>query len=131
MRASSTQTICASFQPEAELDGEGNRDRLADGAEDLADAGQVPQQARAAVAADDSLGGAAEVQVNGVKAGVLDDAGGVGQGLRVGAEELRSNGMLVVVERQVAAALGFAHARQAVGRGELRHQEAAPGLVRW
>ena len=62
------------------------------------------------------------------KPGVLDDARGLGQRLGVGAEELRADGVLVVVEGEVAAALGFAHAGQAVGRGELGHQQAAAGL---
>ena len=114
---------------QAELDGEGNRDRLAHCAEDFADPRQVAQQARAAVTAHHALGGAAEVQVHGVEPGVLDDARGFGQRLGVGPEELRADGVLVVVEREVAAALGFAHARKAVGRGEFGHQEPAAGLL--
>ena len=90
---------------------------------------QVAQQPRAAVAAHHALGGAAEVQVHGVEPGVLDDARGFGQRLGIGPEELRADGVLVVVERQVAAALGFAHAREAVGGGELGHQQPAAGLL--
>ena len=58
-----------------------------------------------------------------------DDAGRVGQRLGVGAEELRRDGVLVVVVGEVALALGLAHARKAVGRGELGHDEAAAGLL--
>ncbi len=90
---------------------------------------QVLEQAGAAVAGDDALGGAAEVEVDDVEAGVLDDAGGVGEGLGVGAEELRGDGVLVVVVGEVALALGLAHAGEAVGRGELGHDEAAAGLL--
>ena len=90
---------------------------------------QVAQQAGAAVAGDDALGRAAEVEVDEVEAGVLDDARGVGQRLGVRAEELRRDGVLVVVVGEVALALGLAHAREAVGRGELGHDEAAAGLL--
>ncbi len=37
--------------------------------------------------------------------------------------------MLVVVVGEVALALGLAHAGEAVGGGELRHDEAAAGLL--
>ena len=113
----------------AELDGEGNGDGGADGLEDALDLRQVAQEAGAAVAGDDALGRAAEVEVDEVEAGVLNDAGGVGEGLGVGAEELRGDGVLVVVVGEVALALGFAHAGEAVGGGELRHDEAAAGLL--
>ena len=93
------------------------------------DAGQVAQQAGAAVAGDDALGGAAEVEVDDVEAGVLADAGGLGEGLGVGAEELCGDGVLVVVVGEVALALGLAHAGEAVGRGELGHDEAAAGVL--
>ena len=81
MRASSTQTIWRVVPSQAEFYGEGDGDGVADGAEDVGDFGQVAQQAGAAVAADDALGRAAEVEVDEVEAGVLDDAGGVGEGL--------------------------------------------------
>ncbi len=71
----------------------------------------------------------AEVEVDEVEAGVLDDAGGVGEGLGVGAEELGRDGVLVVVVSEVALALGLAHAGEAVGGGELRHDETAAGLL--
>ena len=56
------------------------------------------------------------------------DAGGVGEGFRVGAEELGGDGVLVVVVGEVALALGLAHAGEAVGGGELGHDETAAGL---
>ncbi len=89
--------------------------------EDFGDEGQVAQQAAAAVAGDDAFGGAAEVEVDHVEAGVLDDAGGIGERGGIGAEELGGDGVLVVVEGEVALALGFAHAGEAVGGGELGH----------
>jgi hypothetical protein len=57
------------------------------------------------------------------------DARGVGERLGVGAEELRADGVLVVVEGEVALALGLAHAGEAVGGGELGHEQAAAGLL--
>ena len=114
---------------EAELDGEGNRHGGADSLEDLPDQGQVAKQAAASVAGDDALGGAAEVQVDEIEAGVLDDACGVGQRGWIRAEELRGDRVFVVVEGEVALALRLAHASEAVGRGELGHDQAAAGLL--
>ena len=100
--------------------------------EDLLNCGQIAQQAAAAVAVDDALRRAAEIEIDEIEAGVLADARAVGECLGVGAEELRGDGMLVVVVREVALALGLAHAAEAVGGGELGHDEAAAGdLVRW
>ena len=58
-----------------------------------------------------------------------NDARRLGERLGIGSEQLRSDGVLVVVESQVAAALGFAHPREAVGGGEFRHQQPASGLL--
>ena len=113
----------------AELDGEGDGDRAANGLEDGLDLREVAQEAGAAVAGDDTLCGTTEIQVYEIEAGVLDDAGGIGEGLGVGAEELGRDGVFVVVVGEVALALGFAHAGEAVGGGELRHDEAATGLL--
>ena len=113
----------------AELDRERNSDGGADGFEDALDLRKIFEESGAAVARDDTLGWAAEVEVNEVEAGVLNDAGGVGESLGVGAEELRRDGVLVVVVGEVALALGLAHAGEAVGRGELRHDEATAGLL--
>ena len=121
--------MCLSFQPMRNLTVKGMVTAAADGLEDALDLREVAQQAGAAVAGDDALGGAAEVEVDEVEACVLDDAGGVGEGLGVGAEELRGDGVLVVVVGEVALALGLAHAGEAVGGGELRHDEAAAGLL--
>jgi len=114
---------------EAELYGERNADGFAHLAEDFADLGQVAQQARASVAADDALGWAAQVEVYGVEAGVFDDSCCIRERFGVGAEELGADGMFVVVEGQIALALGFSHAGEAVGGGELGHQQAAAGLL--
>ena len=114
---------------EAVLDGEGNCNCGAHRFEDGGDEGQVAEEAAASIAGDDAFGGAAEVEVDHVEAGLLDDAGGVGEGGGVGAEELGGDGVLVVVEGEVALALGFAHAGEAVGGSELGHDEAAAGLL--
>src|SRR5262249_39088098 len=47
--------------------------------------------------------------------------------IRIAAEKLGGDRVLVFVKVQVALALGFARAEQAVGGGELRHQQAAAG----
>src|SRR6185437_10339364 len=60
----------------AKFDRERNRDGFADGAEDFTDSGQVAEQAGAAIAADDALGRATEVEIDQVKAGFFDDARG-------------------------------------------------------
>ena len=113
----------------AELDGKRDGDGGAYSTEDALDGRQVAQQAGAAIAANDALGRTAKVEVDEVEAGVLDDAGGVGEGFGVGAEELRGDGVLIVVVGEIALALGLAHAGEAVGRGELGHDEAAAGLL--
>lgn len=113
----------------AELYGERDGDRAADGLEDALDLREIAQEAGATVAGDDALGGAAEVEVYEVEACVLNDAGRVGEGIGVGAEELGGDGVLVVVVGEVALALGLAHAGETVGGGELRHDEAAAGLL--
>jgi hypothetical protein len=114
---------------EPELHGEGNRDGLADPLEDDLDERQVAQQTGAAVAVHDALGRAAEVQVDDIEARILADACAVGERLGVRAEDLRGDRVLVLVVGQVALALGLAHAREAVGGGELRHDEAAAGVA--
>ena len=78
--------------------------------------------------ADDPLGRAAQIQIHKVKAGLLDNPRRLGQRLRIGPEELRADGVLVVVEGQIAPALGLPHPGQAIGRGELGHQQPAAGL---
>ena len=109
----------------AELDGEGDGDCAANRLEDDLDLREVAQEAGAAVAGDDAFGWTTEIEVDEIEAGVLDDAGGVGEGLGVGAEELGRDGVFVVVVSEVALALGLAHAGETVGGGELRHDEAA------
>ena len=113
----------------AELDGEGDGDGGANRAEDALDGRQVAQQAGAAIAANDALGRAAEVQVDEIEAGVLDDARGVCEGGRIRPEQLRRYRVLVVVVGEVALALDLAHTGKTVGGGELRHDEAAAGLL--
>ena len=113
---------------QAELHRERNLHRLAHGLENLFDPRQIAQQARAAVGADDLLGGAAEIEIDQVEAAFLNDASGLSQRFWVGAEELRADGMFVLVEGEVAAALGLAHAAETVGGGEHGNQQAAAGL---
>ena len=107
----------------AELDGERDFYSGADRLEDFAEQREVAEEAGAA-ALHDFFGGAAEVDVDGVVAEVLDHSGGVGHDLRVGAEELRGDGVLVFLEIKVAESFVGA-AGDAFGAGELGHQQAA------
>jgi hypothetical protein len=49
--------------------------------------------------------------------------------VRIAAEKLRGDGMFVCVEMQVAFGLLILLAQHAVGRGELRHDEAAAAEI--
>ena len=89
---------------------------------------QVAQQARAAVRADHSLGRAAQIQIHQVEAGLFDNPRRLGQRLGIGSEELRADGVFVVVEGQIALALALPHPGQAISRGEFGHQQPAAGL---
>ena len=113
----------------AKLDGEGNLHGGADGLEDVADERQIAQQAGASVAGDDLAGGAAEVEIDEVEAHILDDLRGFRERGRIAAEELRRDGMLVAVEREVALGLLVLVADDAVGRGELGHHESAAAEI--
>ncbi len=115
--------------PHAELDRKGDRHGGADAFEDDLDQGQVAQQTGPAVAGDDALGRAAEVQIDEIEAGILADARGIRKRLRVRPEELCGDWVLVVVVGQVALALHLPHARQTIGGGELGHDEPATGLL--
>ncbi len=97
-------------------------------AKDLADLRQIAQQARPAIASHHALRRAAQVQVDGVKARILHDPRSLGQRLRIRSEQLRPDGMLIVVERQIAPPLRLPHPRKPVRRSELRHQQPAPRL---
>ena len=112
-----------SSQPARTLIGERNFHGGADGTEDFAQQREIAKKAGAA-ALDDFFGGAAEVDVHGVVAEVFDHARGVGHDLRTGAEELRGDGVLVFLEIEIAESFLRA-AGDALGAGELGHQEAA------
>ena len=86
----------------AELHGERNRDGGADFAQHPLHQRQIAQQAGAAVALHHLVHRAAEVDIEDVEAQVLADARGVGHHGRIGAEELRGDGVLFGVEIQIA-----------------------------
>ena len=79
----------------AELAGKGDFHRRSYGAQNVFDQGQVSEQSRSAIAFDDFLDRAAEVEVDRVKAEILDDAGGVGENLRIGSKKLCGDRMLI------------------------------------
>ncbi len=115
--------------PGAKLHRERNRHRRAHRLEDIADERQVAQQPRAAIALHDLLRRAAEVQIDQVEAEVLHHARGVGQRRGIAAEELRRDGVLVAIERQVLLGLLVLVADDAVGRGELGHHQTAAAQI--
>src|SRR6202042_1581442 len=88
--------------PGAKLDRKWNRHRSSNRLEDFSDGRQVAKQARTAVTLHDLLRRAAKVQVDQIKAESFDHAGGFGHDLRIAAEELRRDGMLVFVKVQIA-----------------------------
>src|SRR5206468_9897993 len=109
--------------------GKGNFHSCTDGFENLADGGKVAQQAGTSVALDDFFRGAAQVQVDQVEAQAFDHAGSLGHDLRIAAEKLRRDGVLVFVEVKIALGLLVFLAEDAVGRGELGHDESASAQV--
>src|SRR5439155_5840042 len=109
----------------AELHGKRNLYRGADALKDGADARQIAQQSRTTVALHHAFGRTAKIQVNDIEAQLLHNLGGAGENFRVAAKKLRRDRMFVLVEMQIALALGLAAAEESVGRGELGHDEAA------
>src|SRR2546421_10036045 len=84
----------------AELDGQRDLYRRADGAKNIFQQGQLAEQAGAA-AFHDFLGGAAEVDVHGVVTKVLDHLRRFGHDSRIRAKKLRRDGMLVFLEVEI------------------------------
>jgi len=81
-------------------------------------------RSKPAAALHDFFGGTAEINIHGVEAEVFDHFCSFRHDCRICAEKLRGNGMLVLLKKEVAIDfLGVA--RDAFGRGELRHQQAA------
>ena len=95
----------------------------ANGAEENFKVRQIAQQAGAA-ALHDFFHGAAEIDVDVVEAEMFGERGGRSHHLLIGAEDLRGDGMLVVVEIKVVQCAGGI-ASEAFGAGELGHDEAA------
>src|SRR6266852_3498055 len=112
----------------AEFHGEGNLHGGSHRFENLADQRQIAQQAGAAVALHDFLRRAAEVQVDKIEAQVFHQARGIGQYCRTAAKELGRDRVLVFVEMKVASP-NAKIAQDAVGRGELGHNQAASAEV--
>ena len=105
------------------FDRERDSDNGANGAEENFEMRQVAQKARAA-ALDDFFHRTAEIDVHVVEAEILGEGGGGSHHFGIRAEDLRGDGMLVVVEiKVVQGASGIA--REAFGAGEFGHDEAA------
>ena len=113
----------------AEFHGEGNLHGAAHRFENLADRRQIAQQAGASVALHDFFRRAAQIQIDQIEAQALDHARGLGHHLRIAAEKLRRNRVLVFIEVEIALGLLIFLAEHAVGRGELGHDQAASAQV--
>ena len=128
IRASSTQTMSASFQPRRNFTVKGIVTALRTARKISPMRGRSRSRPEPPLRAHHPLGRAAQIQVHQVEAGLLHNPRRLGQRLGIGAEELRADGVLVVVEGQIALALGLPHPRQPIGRGELGHQQPAARL---
>ena len=117
----------------AAFHGKRDGDGLADGSQEALHQGQIAQQTGPAVALDHLVDGAAEVDIDDVEPEVLANARGIRHDVGIGAEELRGDGAFLAFEFQVAqCAGGLARAERsadAVGAGELRHEQAAPAQI--
>ena len=123
MRATSTATILLFVPAGANFDRERNADGGANGAEKNFEMRQIAQQAGAA-ALHDFFHRAAEIDVDMVEAEIFGERGGGSHHFRIGAENLRGDGMLVVVEIKIVQRAGGI-AREAFGAGEFGHDQAA------
>ena len=90
------------LEPAPHLDRHGDGDGVRDGGHDPAGAVGIVQQRRACAGLRHLLHGAAEVDVDQVGARLLDHARRLGHRLRLGAEDLDGEGMLVGGDAQVA-----------------------------
>src|SRR5579883_1463696 len=114
------------FAPaQAHLHRDGAIDRVDDGSHDLLAPLDVAQARGTAVDLRDFWGGAAEVDVDDVRAAFAHDARGFGHDLRVVAPELRAHGFLeAVLIDHLHRALGARRVLQRVGRDEFGHGQA-------
>jgi len=117
----------------AELHGERNGNRLADFAQQAFHQRQIAQQTGAAIAFHYLVDGAAEVDVENVKAKIFANACGIGHDGGVGAEKLRRDRMLLRLEGQVfQSASGLARVARgadAMRARELGHDQPAATQV--
>lgn len=95
---------------------------------------QVAEQARASVTLDHFFDGTAEINIDGIKTDIFTGSGGVGHHLRVAAKELGGDGAFGFFEgeiphRKVAFDGGARRFDDAVGTGELGHEQAAAALM--
>ena len=107
----------------ANFDRERDSDSGANGAEKNFEMRQIAQQAGAA-ALHDFFHRAAEIDVDMVEAEILGERGGGSHHFGIGTENLRGDGMFVVVEVEIVQSAGGI-AREAFGAGEFGHDKAA------
>ncbi len=114
---------CPELYRERNLDGRANR------FEDLANRRQVAQQPRSAIALDHLLRRTAQVEINQVEAEILDHPRRVRHYSRIAAKKLGRDGMLVLVEVQVALGFLVFCPKNSVRRSELGHNQPASAQV--
>ena len=107
----------------AKLDSQRNFDGGADGLENIFEQREIAQQTGTA-ALDDFFRRTTEIDVHRVVAQVFDHFCGFRHDGGISAEKLRRDGMLVFLEIEIAQSF-FRAARDSVGAGELRHEQAA------
>ena len=123
MRATSTATMLFSSQPERILIVSGMRTAARTARKQFFEMRQIAQQSRAA-ALHHFFHRAAEIDVDLIEAEIFGKRGGRGHHARIGAENLRGDGMLVLVEIKIVQRARRI-ARQPFGAGEFRHDQAA------
>ena len=113
----------------AELHRKGDLYGGANSFKDFSDGGKIAQQARPAVALDDLLRRTTEIQVDQVETKAFDHARGFCHDLGIASEKLCRDGMLVFIKMKIAFGLLVLSAEDAIGRGELGHNQATAGEI--
>src|SRR5581483_1574175 len=114
---------------DAELHRKRNLHRRAYRFKNRPDARQIAKQSRPAIALHYFLRWTSEVQIDKIETEVFHDACGVCHHLRIAAEKLRGDRMLIFVEMQVALGFLVFRAKYAVRRGELGHNQPAAAKI--
>ena len=108
------------------LDGDGNFDRGLHGGDAIADERRLGHQAGAEAARLDAVGRAADIEIDLVIADFLGDAGGLGEGRRLGAAQLQGDRVFIGGKAKQAVAVAETHG---VGRHHLAVKQRMTGQL--